>query len=324
MTIAVIIPFYQREDGILRRALASVFAQTDPDWRVIVVDDASPHPARDELAALPAGERARISLVEQANKGPGGARNTGLARLEEATDTAAAFLDSDDTWEPGHLARARTALEGHGASLYLAAIGGDAEFDYHADVSAILARWPHATVATEPPLYEIEALGERLLHDWSFMHLSSMVMAAPLAAKVRFEPALRLAAEDVVFFADAVRLAARTLISSAPGAVRGRGDNLFHGVDNTADTFLAQQLCVWSAFGLLRARGAPSAESRRVLARRQQRARYQALWGQMARRRAGKPLQLAGLMGWSLRDPGLIAAAAALALGKGTSDSDLV
>ena len=33
-TIAVIIPYFQREAGILRRALASVFAQTNaPSWK---------------------------------------------------------------------------------------------------------------------------------------------------------------------------------------------------------------------------------------------------------------------------------------------------
>ena len=45
-TIAVIIPYFQREAGILRRALASVFAQTNaPSWEIIVVDDGSPVPA---------------------------------------------------------------------------------------------------------------------------------------------------------------------------------------------------------------------------------------------------------------------------------------
>jgi len=38
----IIIPYYQREPGILARALRSVFAQTHPDFEVIVVDDASP------------------------------------------------------------------------------------------------------------------------------------------------------------------------------------------------------------------------------------------------------------------------------------------
>ncbi|MEM7767263.1 MAG: glycosyltransferase [Pseudomonadota bacterium] len=323
MTVAVIIPFFQRQDGILRRGLESVFAQSHQDLRVIIVDDASPHPAKSELAPLPKPQQDRITVVEQSNTGPGGARNAGLDALS-GRDTAAAFLDSDDIWDVGHLDRAMRALTEHGADLYLAAIGGDEAFDYHADMRAVLDQWPHAICAEDPPLFEIEALGERMLSDWSFMHLSSMVMAPALAASVRFEPALRLAAEDVLFFADAVRLASRTLVSTAPGAVRGHGDNLFHGVDNTADKFLSQQFCVWSAFRMLRHRAPLSAEATSLLRRRQGKARKQALWGQMARRRAGKPVQLGGLAGWSIQDPGLLGAVVALALGRGGDDADLV
>ena len=45
--ICVVIPYYQREPGILRRALASIAAQRDCPLpiHVIVVDDASPAPA---------------------------------------------------------------------------------------------------------------------------------------------------------------------------------------------------------------------------------------------------------------------------------------
>ncbi|MBN9273015.1 MAG: glycosyltransferase, partial [Mesorhizobium sp.] len=39
---SVIIPYYQREPGILTRELRSVFAQTHPDFEIIVVDDSSP------------------------------------------------------------------------------------------------------------------------------------------------------------------------------------------------------------------------------------------------------------------------------------------
>ena len=44
MKCSVIIPYYQREPGVLQRALKSVFAQSHADFDVIVVDDSSPLP----------------------------------------------------------------------------------------------------------------------------------------------------------------------------------------------------------------------------------------------------------------------------------------
>jgi cellulose synthase/poly-beta-1,6-N-acetylglucosamine synthase-like glycosyltransferase len=51
--IAVIIPYYQRDKGILSRAVTSVLGQELPSattLRVIVVDDASPLAAEIDLA----------------------------------------------------------------------------------------------------------------------------------------------------------------------------------------------------------------------------------------------------------------------------------
>ena len=321
---AVVIPFYQRTDGILRRALQSIAGQSHTDWHVFVVDDASPHPGQDELAPLPLDFRARITLIEQDNAGPGGARNCGLDALDSDRFALAAFLDSDDTWDRDHLSRATAAISEEGADLYLAAIGGEPEFDYHADMGDIVERWPNTRQRNEPPLYELDALGERMLVDWSFMHLSCMALSPALYTTVRFEPALRLAAEDVVFFHDCVRLASQTLVSPEPGAVRGHGDNLFHGVDNTADKFLAQQKCVWRAFRMIDQRADLTEEGRDILKRRRRRARRLALWGQMARLKGGQGLQIGSLIKWAKDDPGILATAAGLATGRKPDDTDLV
>ena len=55
-TVAIVIPYYQIEPGILERALRSVLAQELSQqvvWHVVVIDDASPCPAREEVARLP-------------------------------------------------------------------------------------------------------------------------------------------------------------------------------------------------------------------------------------------------------------------------------
>ena len=83
--LTVIIPYYQKEPGILRRALTSVFAQTFSDFDVIVVDDQSPYPIDEELAPLPQDRMDRITVIRQPNAGPGGARKpvaTGASLLE--------------------------------------------------------------------------------------------------------------------------------------------------------------------------------------------------------------------------------------------------
>ncbi len=107
--IAVVIPYFQREPGILAKALLSVFASEGvEDVCVIVVDDASPISAMSELAEM-GTTRFPVKIIQQPNGGPGAARNTGLDNLPDAVDYVA-FLDSDDTWSPQHLRNALVAL----------------------------------------------------------------------------------------------------------------------------------------------------------------------------------------------------------------------
>ncbi|MDB5935955.1 MAG: glycosyltransferase family 2 protein [Massilia sp.] len=107
---AVVIPFYQRDSGILIKAVHPILAQTlsANQIKIIIVDDASPSRARDELAHL----ADRITIIEQANSGPAAARNKGLNSVPGDVQFVA-FLDSDDAWAPEHLENARIALGGN-------------------------------------------------------------------------------------------------------------------------------------------------------------------------------------------------------------------
>ena len=109
--IAVVIPYFQRERGILRRGLRSVFQQRDaPPANVIIIDDGSPTSVETEIERFSAEMRARITVIRQSNQGPGPARNTGLAAVPESVRWIA-FLDSDDIWHELHLSRAVQLLE---------------------------------------------------------------------------------------------------------------------------------------------------------------------------------------------------------------------
>ncbi len=96
MRVSVIVPLYNKGPYV-ERALNSILAQTYTDFEVIVVDDGSTDdgPSRVRCFSDP-----RIRLLQQANAGPGAARNRGIA---EAKGDLLAFLDADDAWMPDYL-----------------------------------------------------------------------------------------------------------------------------------------------------------------------------------------------------------------------------
>lgn len=89
---SVILPTYNRAKT-LPKAVASVLAQDEPDFELIIVDDASTDQTAAWLATLD-DPRIRVARSER-NQGPSAARNTGI---ELARAPAIAFLDSDDAY----------------------------------------------------------------------------------------------------------------------------------------------------------------------------------------------------------------------------------
>lgn len=96
--VSIIMPAYNVAPYVAA-AIRSALAQTHRDFELIVVDDGSKDATADIVKAL-TREDPRIRLVQQANRGLAGARNTAL---RAARGEMFALLDSDDVWEPEFL-----------------------------------------------------------------------------------------------------------------------------------------------------------------------------------------------------------------------------
>jgi len=104
--VSIIMPAYNVEPYV-GEAIRSALAQTYTDFELIVVDDGSKDGTADVVRRR-AREDPRIHLVQHANRGLAGARNSAL---RAARGAFIALLDSDDLWEPDFLAEQMAILE---------------------------------------------------------------------------------------------------------------------------------------------------------------------------------------------------------------------
>jgi glycosyltransferase involved in cell wall biosynthesis len=94
---SIIMPCYNQAH-YLPDAVASVVAQTCPDWELIIVDDSSPDTtAKVTQQLIDVYPQHTIRLLQQANTGLAGARNSGI---RQAHGDLILPLDADDRLEP--------------------------------------------------------------------------------------------------------------------------------------------------------------------------------------------------------------------------------
>ena len=89
--ISVIIPVYNVEPSYIDKAVNSVLDQTYKNIEIIIVNDGSTN--NETIRFLDSLDNPLIRIINQENKGLGGARNTGI---ENSTGDYIGFLDSDD------------------------------------------------------------------------------------------------------------------------------------------------------------------------------------------------------------------------------------
>jgi succinoglycan biosynthesis protein ExoW len=226
--LAIVIPFYQREPGILRKAVDSVLLQADVDnVQIIIVDDGSPVSPREELRDLIDQDDGRIRLLVQENAGPGAARNMGLDHVPAGTEYAA-FLDSDNVWSGSHLENAIAALEA-GADFYFADVQREWEDD------TVFALYEDRLPASDlGPL-----IPDRQIHeyrgDYEAAVLNNLVRTSSVVYRYAFFPDARFVtdiscSEDQYFWLTVGRRARMVAISLNCESISGLGVNLYASI----------------------------------------------------------------------------------------------
>ena len=113
--ISVVVPTHNRR-ALLARTLAGALDQEGVDHEVVVVDDGSSDGTAAFLSTID-DPRLRVVRHDRA-EGVAAARNDGIAQARGAW---LAFLDDDDLWSPGKLAR-QLAASGHCGWVYSPAV----------------------------------------------------------------------------------------------------------------------------------------------------------------------------------------------------------
>lgn len=174
----VVIPAYNRGTTI-GAALASVLAQEHPPQQIIVVDDGSVDDTVQTVRTIAPGAR----ILQQANQGASVARNEGV---QAARAPWVAFLDSDDTWEAGHLLRMARAIDRTAgmASFYFA--------DTIPDSTPDRSLWQASGFRVDGPHLLVEDASPWVMMDLQPMMLQSSVFSrAGYAAAGGLRPQLR-------------------------------------------------------------------------------------------------------------------------------------
>lgn len=204
--VTFLIAAHNAEDTIAR-AVESGLEQEGVAVEVVVVDDFS----SDRTAEI-ARRDPRVRVVElDENRGPGGARNAGLA---VAAGRWVAVLDADDTVRPGRLARMIRRAETAGAEVVVDNLeivregAGAGETMFVPDHLDALSRISLA-----------ELIGTSLLFEsaFSYGYMKPVFERRFLgAAGLRYDETLRIG-EDYIFFASALARGGRCVVEPTAG-----------------------------------------------------------------------------------------------------------
>jgi glycosyltransferase involved in cell wall biosynthesis len=107
VNVSIITPLYNKADYVIS-TIQSVVSQNYSDWEMLVVDNGSSDGSVEKVQQFQ--EDSRIQLLYSPKRGPGAARNYGLARSQGKWIQ---FLDADDLLAPKHLEQQLAIAQKH-------------------------------------------------------------------------------------------------------------------------------------------------------------------------------------------------------------------
>jgi succinoglycan biosynthesis protein ExoO len=206
--VSFVIAAYNAEQS-LARAVESALAQREVAVEVVVVDDCSNDRTAEVARSFPA-EQVRVIALEN-NRGPGGARNAGLAA---ARGRWTAVLDSDDSVYPDRLARMIRRAERSGAQIAVDNL--DVVQEAH---SAKTTMFAPALLEKYSELSLADFIGANLLFKgtFSFGYMKPIFERSFVERNaLRYEETLRIG-EDYIFLASALARGGRCAVDPQPG-----------------------------------------------------------------------------------------------------------
>ncbi len=198
---SIVVPCYRvcAQRVLVAQCLASVAAQTCTDFELLLIDDGSKDGTAEllarEVAGFPRlGPRSRIVVLPE-NGGVCAARNAGI---DAARGDFIAFLDFDDLWQPGYLARVQESIRQHPLTpVFLV------RTDFMRTLGSTLRARGSGSIGHLNDLDDLDFGAWHLLHDFPVAMGSAVVVSRALYVAqpdLRFDLALtRTTAEDVLF-----------------------------------------------------------------------------------------------------------------------------
>ena len=235
ITVAIVIPFFQREAGVLAGCLQSIAGQQVGDdvvFDVVIVDDGSPVSPNEDIAAAPMLGRHAVRVVRQPNGGVAAARNRGLDSVAAETDFVA-LIDSDDRWGETHIATALDAL-GQNNDFYFC----DSQYEPGKTLFGIVPFFSGAPIDAsyrhqDGDVFVIDApRAAYFMIDDYLAHTSAVVYRWAPFATLRFEAELRYGGEDHLMWVKMAHRSRGTCFSRSINSFRGDGGiSMYRGID---------------------------------------------------------------------------------------------